>query len=168
VSGRVLVAGIGNVFFGDDGFGVEVVRRLGGEALPDGVTVADYGIRGLHLAYRLLDPLDVLIAVDATPRGGVPGTLYAIEPELASSEIEAAGAEAHGMSLPAVFATVRMMGGALPRVVVLGCEPADVRERIGLSPPVAAAIEPALSMLRAMLPWEHTTAAAEVVREEAR
>jgi hydrogenase maturation protease len=167
VSARVLVAGIGNVFFGDDGFGVEVVRRLGGEPLPEGVAVADYGIRGLHLAYRLLDPLEVLIAVDATPRGGVPGTLYAIEPELASG-IEGAGAEAHGMSLPAVFATVRMMGGALPRVVVLGCEPADVRERIGLSPPVAAAIEPALSMLRAMLSGEHTTAAAEVAREEAR
>jgi hydrogenase maturation protease len=167
VSARVLVAGIGNVFFGDDGFGVEVARRLGGEPLPDGVTVADYGIRGLHLAYRLLEPLDVLIAVDATPRGGVPGTLYAIEPDLAPGD-DAAGAEAHGMSLPAVFATVRMMGGALPRVVVLGCEPADVGEHMGLSPSVAAAIEPAVSMLRAMLAREHTTAAAEAAREEAR
>lgn len=167
MSARVLIAGIGNVFFGDDGFGVEVVRRLGGELLPDGVEVADYGIRGLHLAYRLLDPLDVLIAVDATPRGGVPGTLYAIEPDLAPG-IDAAGAEAHGMSLPAVFATVRMMGGVLPRVIVVGCEPADVGEHVGLSPPVAATIDPAVSMLRALLSREHTGAAAEVAREEAR
>jgi hydrogenase maturation protease len=163
VSERVLVAGVGNVFLGDDGFGVEVVRRLGAEALPDGVAVADYGIRGLHLAFRLLVPLDLLVAVDAAPRGGAPGTLYLIEPDLGEGQ-ESAG-EAHGMSLPAVLATARMMGGVLPRVAVVGCEPADVAERMGLSPAVAAAVEPALAMVRSLIHRELTTAAAQAARE---
>jgi len=163
VSERVLVAGVGNVFLGDDGFGVEVVRRLGAEALPDGVGVADYGIRGLHLAFRLLEPLDLLVAVDASPRGGAPGTLYLIEPEL--DEGEECPGEAHGMSLTAVFATARMMGGVLPRVAVVGCEPADLEERMGLSPAVAAAVEPALAMVRSLVHRELTSAAAEAARE---
>jgi hydrogenase maturation protease len=163
VSERVLVAGIGNVFFGDDGFGVEVARQLAAEPLPEGVAVADYGIRGLHLAYRLLEPIDLLVAVDAAPRGGAPGTLYAIEPDLAAAPGEPA--EAHGMSLPAVFAAAQMMGGALPRVIVVGCEPAEVAERMGLSPSVAAAVEPAVSMVRSIVYRELSTAAAEVARE---
>ncbi|HET7752967.1 MAG TPA: hydrogenase maturation protease [Anaeromyxobacteraceae bacterium] len=164
MSERVLVAGIGNVFFGDDGFGVEVARRLGAEPQPDGVVVADYGIRGLHLAYRLLEPLDLLVAVDAAPRGGAPGTLYVIEPDV-TVEPDDAPTDAHGMCLPAVLASARMMGGALPRVVVVGCEPAEIVERIGLSPTVGAAVEPALELVRAIAYRELTTAAAEVARE---
>ncbi len=81
-SGRTLVAGVGNIFFGDDGFGVEVAKRLAERELPDGVTVADYGISGMHLAYDLCDGYDRAILIDATPRGGTPGTVYVLEPEL--------------------------------------------------------------------------------------
>lgn len=162
MSGRVLVAGVGNVFFGDDGFGVEVVRRLGAMDLP-GVTVTDYGIRGLHLAYDLLEPVDLLIAIDAAPRGGTPGTLYAIEPDLA--EETGAPAEAHGMTLGTVLATVCMMGGVLPRVIVVGCEPHDTGEHMGLSAVVAAALEPAVEMVRSLLLREQTMAAAPAAKE---
>ena len=79
---RVLVAGIGNIFLGDDGFGVEVADRLAGRTLPDGVQVADFGIRGVHLAYELLDGYDALVLVDAVPMGEPPGTVAIIEPEL--------------------------------------------------------------------------------------
>src|SRR5262249_13558232 len=84
MTGRTLVAGIGNVFLGDDGFGVEVVTRLAGTPLPDGVRVVDYGIRGMHLAYDLAGGYDAAILVDAVPRGEAPGTVYVIEPELTS------------------------------------------------------------------------------------
>lgn len=78
---RTLVAGVGNIFLGDDGFGVEVARRLAAEPLPEQVEVADIGVRGVHLAYQLLDGYDTLVLVDATTRGGAPGTLYLIEPD---------------------------------------------------------------------------------------
>ena len=78
----VLVAGIGNMFLGDDGFGVEVVRRLAGRTLRPGVTIRDFGIRGFDLAFNLVDGADLTILVDATARGGAPGTLYTIEPDL--------------------------------------------------------------------------------------
>ena len=88
---RVLVAGIGNVFLGDDGFGVEVARRLRGQALGDGVDVADFGIRGVHLAYELADGrYDAAVLVDAVSRGGAPGTFYAIEPDVETSRLESA------------------------------------------------------------------------------
>ncbi len=80
-SARTLVAGVGNIFFGDDGFGVEVARRLTECELPEGVTVADYGIRGMHLAYDLSNGFDRAILIDAAPRGGTPGTVYVLEPE---------------------------------------------------------------------------------------
>ena len=82
---RVLVAGIGNIFLSDDAFGVEVAHRLSGRALPDGVRVEDYGIRGMHLAYDLLEGYDALVLVDAVPMGEPPGTLAVIEPESARS-----------------------------------------------------------------------------------
>lgn len=156
MSERVLIAGVGNVFLGDDGFGVEVARRLAAEPLPEGAAVADYGIRGLHLAYRLLEPLDLLLVADALPRGNPAGTLCVVEPDLAEEPGEAT-ADAHGMNLPAVFAAVRAMGGSLPRVRIVGCEPADVDERMGLSPAVAGAVEPAVSLLRELLERELTT-----------
>jgi hydrogenase maturation protease len=153
---RALVAGCGNVFLGDDGFGVEVARRLAGEPLPDWVEVADIGIRGVHLAYELLDGYDLTILVDATPRGGEPGSLYVIEPDpAAQAAVAPAGAgvamDAHGMEPETVLALVGTLGGTLGRVLVVGCEPADVSERMGLSARVAAAVDPAARMVRELL-----------------
>jgi hydrogenase maturation protease len=144
---RILVAGLGNVFLGDDGFGVEVVRRLASSALPDGVEVMDVGVRALHLAYRLLDRFDLVIAVDAVARGGAPGTLYLIEPELAAA---VPLPDAHGADLGAVAAMVDALGGALGRVLIVGCQPATF-EGMQLSPAVAAAVEPALQRVGELL-----------------
>ncbi|HEY7955548.1 MAG TPA: hydrogenase maturation protease [Polyangia bacterium] len=142
---KVLIAGVGNLFLGDDGFGVEVARRLAEGPLPDGVEVFDAGIRGLHLAYRLLDGYELLVAVDAVSRGGEPGTVYVIEPEL---DDDAAKLDAHSLDLPSVFAMVRTLGGQLGRVLVVGCEPAAIEEGIGLSPSVQAAVEPTVQRIR--------------------
>ncbi|MFD4736259.1 hydrogenase maturation protease [Streptomyces virginiae] len=156
MSDRVLIAGIGNVFLGDDGFGVETVRALAEHPLPDGVEVVDFGVRGVHLAYQLLDGYDTLLLVDATARGGEPGTLYLIEADGGAST-GPTGAEAppppaldgHQMSPDAVLALLDTLcagTGATPprRTLVLGCEPAAVEEGIGLSPPVAAAVPEAV------------------------
>jgi hydrogenase maturation protease len=151
------VAGLGNVFLGDDGFGVEVVRRLAREPQPAGVRVVDFGIRGLHLAYELLDGYDTTVLVDATPRGGAPGELRLIEADLpraaTSDELVARGAvlDAHAMTPDAVLALLATLGGAPGRVLVLGCEPAVIREGMGLSPPVAAAVDVALAELRTLI-----------------
>jgi hydrogenase maturation protease len=141
---RALVAGVGNVFFGDDGFGVEVARRLARCDLPAGVAVADYGIRGLHLAFELLVPTPLLVLVDALPRGGAPGSLYVLEPDL--DALPPAGANAHTMDLPTVLAAVRAMGGQLGRVLVVGCEPL-CREGMGLSEPVKRAVDAAAALV---------------------
>jgi hydrogenase maturation protease len=149
----VLVAGAGNIFRGDDGFGVEVVARLARAELPAGVTVRDYGIRGLHLTYALLEPMSLLIVVDAVSRGEPPGTLFVIEPALIDGEPQVS-AEPHGMSLPVVFASVRAMGGDLPRVLIVGCEPAELGEMMGLSPAVERAVMPAVELVRTILDRE--------------
>ncbi|MBX5482269.1 MAG: hydrogenase maturation protease [Myxococcaceae bacterium] len=149
MTARILVAGVGNVFLGDDGFGVEVARRLLCDP-PPGAQVVDYGIRGLHLAYALLEGCDLLIAVDAMPRGQPPGTLYVLEP----GEVDALppiAAEGHGMNLPAVFALVRQLGGTLPRIRIVGCEPASVDERMGLGEEVAAVVPQAESLVRRLV-----------------
>ncbi|HXF56494.1 MAG TPA: hydrogenase maturation protease [Actinomycetota bacterium] len=156
---RVLVAGVGNVFLGDDGFGVEVARRLASEPLPEGVRVEDFGIRGIHLAYELLEGYDAAILVDATPRGGPPGSLYVIEPDLeelaARASLVGAGesplVDAHGMEPASVFAVLQALGGRPGRVVVVGCEPADVGERMGLSEPVARAVEKAVRAVKELV-----------------
>jgi hydrogenase maturation protease len=145
VASRILIAGIGNVFFGDDGFGPEVVRRLSTEALPEGVELYDVGIRGMHLAYKLLDGWDLLVAVDTVARGGTPGTGYLIEADTTATSRQP---DAHSVDLPWVFAIVRALGGPLGRVLVVGCEPEALCERIGLSAPVAAAVEPAMKRIR--------------------
>lgn len=146
MSPRVRVAGIGNVFLGDDGFGVEVAERLGKEPLPRGVTVVADGIRGLHLAFELLDPPDLLIAVDAVSRGGPPGTLYVIDP--AEEPLPPMQADGHGLDLPGVFASVLAMGGTLPPIRVVGCEVQDVSEGMGLSAVVEAAVPGAVALVR--------------------
>ena len=144
MSARVLVAGIGNIFFGDDGFGSEVARRLADEALT-GARVEDFGIRCMHLAYELLAGYDAAVVLDAAPRGGEPGTLYVIEAEPA----EHPGApDAHRMDLQNVFAFVRMLDGVPPPVTVVGCEPLCVDEGIGLSPAVTRAVDAALPVVR--------------------
>jgi hydrogenase maturation protease len=148
----VLVAGAGNIFRGDDGFGVEVARRLAEAPLPPGVSVQDYGIRALHLAYALLEPPDLLIVADAVSRGEAPGTLYLIEPDALGDT--GALADPHGMSLTTVFDGVRALGGTLPRVLIVGCEPAELGETMGLSGPVEAAIAPAVRMIREVLARE--------------
>lgn len=136
---RILVAGVGNVFFGDDAFGVEVVRRLAPVKFPDGVTVVDFGIRGMHLAYEITSGYDVVIFVDAVSgRGGGPGTVYVIEPEVEQSGGRVP--DAHGMDLENVLAFVRRLGGSDAAFFIVGCETADAREGMGLSPAVAAAI----------------------------
>jgi hydrogenase maturation protease len=147
----ILIAGVGNVFLSDDGFGVEVARRLTGRALPDGVEVADVGIRGMHLAYRLLDGYRALVLVDTVSGGHEPGTLYLLEHDLDEPAPEAAfGAaqmDAHGMDPGALLGMLdglaRGVGVERPvdRVLVVGCEPASVDEGIGLTEPVAAAVQ---------------------------
>jgi hydrogenase maturation protease len=155
-AGRVLVAGIGNVFLGDDGFGVEVVRRLDPTGLPDGVDVADYGIRGVHLAYDLLDDrYATLILVDALPTGEPPGTLAVVEadPEanrpadgalaIDTGPIDVMPIDAHSMSPDVVLSALRSLGGRPPRVLVVGCQPAVLDPGMQLSAPVAAAVDEA-------------------------
>jgi hydrogenase maturation protease len=154
VTERVLVAGIGNIFLGDDGFGVEVARRLAGEPPLPGVRVADFGIRGVHLAYELMNGYATVILVDATPRGGEPGSLYLIEPDLAElADIAARSGsntpvmDAHEMTPDSVLALLAALGGEVGRVLVLGCEPARAEEGIGLSAPVSAAVDEAVRVV---------------------
>jgi hydrogenase maturation protease len=177
----VLVAGIGNIFLADDGFGCEVIRQLAGREVPDTVKIEDFGIRGMHLAYELLAGYDTAILVDATPRGEPPGTIVVLDVDPAdagstgpagvdaagadAAGVDAAGADpagpgagtspagpggapaapgsmvdAHGMTPDQIFALMRMLGGSPGRVLVVGCEPAEITDRIGLSEPVAAAV----------------------------
>jgi hydrogenase maturation protease len=151
LSGEVLVAGVGNIFLGDDGFGVEVARRLAGAPLPEGVRVVDFGIRGVHLAFELLDGVRTLVLVDALARGESPGTVWVIErdPECASDPARAT--DAHGLDPDTVLATLAGLGGRLDRVLVVGCEPACVEEGIGLSEPVARAVDTAVDAVRGLL-----------------
>jgi hydrogenase maturation protease len=144
---RVLVAGVGNVFFGDDGFGPEVARVLAQTALPD-AKVEDFGIRGLHLAYELLNGYDRAIIVDAVPRGDVPGTLYVIEPDTA---VLPATPDAHSMQLGNVFAYLRTLGGEPPALTIVGCEPENVEPGMGLSDVVARSVDGAAALVRRLL-----------------
>jgi hydrogenase maturation protease len=156
VTARVLVAGIGNLFLGDDGFGPEVVRRLlaGGEP-PPGVRVTDYGIRGMHLAYDLLDGWDTLILVDALPaatepvEGSGPGEVVVVE--VGPDDLEPGEFDAHGMQPVAILGSLTAMGGKLPPTFVVGCRVESVHEGIGLSRSVAAAVPAAIDTVLALL-----------------
>jgi hydrogenase maturation protease len=154
VTVRVLVAGIGNIFLTDDGFGPEVARRMLADdrdmaALPDGVRVADYGIRGMHLAYDLLDGVDALVLVDAVPGDGPPGSVSVLE--VGPNDLGTGDFDAHGMDPVAVLASLSSLGGELPPTYVVGCRPADVSEGIGLSPPVAAALDETAATVRTVV-----------------
>jgi len=149
MSQRVLIAGIGNIFLQDDGFGVEVVRRLASELLPQWIRVADFGIRGVHLAYEIIDgDYDAVILVDAAPRGEEPGTVYFIEPDLETVDtLEPVSLDTHGMDPQVVFQTIKTLGGMRGRLYVVGCEPLETEEGIGLSAPVARGVEDAIKLL---------------------
>jgi hydrogenase maturation protease len=142
-----VIAGIGNIFLGDDAFGCEVARRLMPEAFPEGVRVVDFGIRSWDLAFAMLEA-DRVILIDAVPRGGPAGTLYRIKPDCAGVPPDVEG---HGLNPMTVFALVRAMGGELPDVVIVGCEPEDCEERMGLSERVAASVDPAAEMVRELI-----------------
>lgn len=144
---KLLVAGIGNIFFGDDGFGPEVARALAVDPIEN-VTIEDYGIRGLHLAYELVSGYDRAILIDAAPRGGAPGTLYVIEPDVGKP---AMAPDAHRMDLENVFAFVRTIGGEPPPITLVGCEPSGTAEEIGLSDPVRRAVQPAVDLVRRLV-----------------
>jgi hydrogenase maturation protease len=159
---RILIAGIGNIFLGDDGFGCEVTARLSRRAWPEGVRVVDFGIRGLDLAYTLLDGYDIAILVDAAPRGGEPGMVYVIEPDLRELYEPCAPeasqlpmlVDAHAMNPLSVLSLVRSMGGGFGRILLVGCEPSTLgpeEGQMGLSDPVAAAVDEAVTTVESLV-----------------
>jgi hydrogenase maturation protease len=158
---RILVAGIGNIFLGDDAFGVEVVGKLARRSLPDGVRVVDFGIRGIDLTYALLDGYDWIILVDAAPRGGSPGTLYVIEPEQpAESSTDGLMIDAHSIEPAKVLRLARAMGGDLKNVVLVGCEPSPLEPDemdMSISAPVIAAIDEAVVVVESLIHRIHNT-----------
>ena len=148
---RILVAGIGNVFRSDDGFGCEVLRRLAADPWPDGVRLVDYGIRGLHLAYDLLDPWDALVIVDALPDRGAVGSVDVVRvgPEDVG---DGSHVDAHGMDPATVLASLAALGGRLPtNTLVVGCQVADTGDGMGLTAPVMAAVDQAVRTVRALV-----------------
>jgi hydrogenase maturation protease len=153
----ILVAGVGNLFMGDDAFGIEVAQRLARRPLPDGVRVVDFGIRGFDLAAALVDGADVSILVDACPRGAAPGTVFLIEPDrdaLDAPDSPPAALEAHGLDPLSVLRLAQQMDGSLKTILLVGCEPqfcGGDDGHIGLSDPVEAAIEVAISMIEALI-----------------
>jgi hydrogenase maturation protease len=152
----ILVAGIGNIFHRDDGFGVYTVSRLARRSLPGNVRAVDFGIRGIDLAFALMDGHGATIFVDAISRGGNPGTLYKIEPDLDEFGNGSGGMleNAHGLDPLSVLRLARKLGASIGRVFVVGCEPATVEEdsgEIGLSKEVEASIEPAMEMIRSLV-----------------
>jgi hydrogenase maturation protease len=149
MSNGILVAGIGNLFLSDDGFGSEVARRLAAQPMPAGVRVVDYGIRGMHLAYDLLDGYDALVVIDALPGRGSPGDLTLLE--VGPDDLGEGELDAHGMAPVSVLASLDQLGGALPPTFIVGCQPADVGEGIGLSPAVASAVDRAIDLVRDQL-----------------
>jgi hydrogenase maturation protease len=153
---RVLIAGVGNIFLGDDAFGVEVAQRLARRPLPEDVRVVDFGIRGLDLAYTLLEPYEAVVLVDATPRGGAPGTLYVLEPEVGAPD-ESGGTlvEAHALDPVKVLRLAAALGGPAQRLLLVGCEPepaADAEDMsMGLSAPVQAAVDEAVTLIESLV-----------------
>ena len=140
---RILVAGIGNIFLGDDGFGSEVVRHVPVQQDTAGVRVVDYGIGGMHLAYDLLEDWDALVIVDAIPSRGSPGALHVFEADHESPSATAA-LDGHSMDPAAVFASLKALGGRPPYTVVIGCEAGSVDDGIGLTEAVAGAVPRAI------------------------
>jgi hydrogenase maturation protease len=156
---KVLIAGVGNIFLGDDAFGSEVARMLLRRSWPENVRVEDFGIRGFDLTFALLDGYDAVILVDATPRGGTPGTVYTVEPDLAFLDSAPPGAgavETHAMDPMRVLDVARSMGAEFRQLYLVGCEPVpatvdpDGPGQMGLSDPVHAALQPAADVVVAL------------------
>jgi hydrogenase maturation protease len=153
---RVLVAGIGNIFFADDGFGVAVAQRLQERELPRGVDVVDFGIRGMDLVFALGEGYDIALFVDAVPRGEAPGTVFLIEPRLEASD-EPVMLDAHGMDPVKVLTLAGQLGPVPERILVIGCEPltgvsGDEEELVGeLSEPVRQAVDVAVDLVEQTL-----------------
>jgi hydrogenase maturation protease len=154
MNGKILVACIGNIFLGDDAFGVEMAKRLSACALPHHVSVVDFGIRSYDLAYSLMQEWDLIILVDALPRGGRPGTLYILEPDVTDDERTSTTLDAHTMNPVSVLQMVRALGGTVRRLLVVGCEPECVEPNedgnTGLSAPVSGALEEAVRMIEGL------------------
>ena len=152
---KILIAGIGNIFLGDDAFGVEVARRLAQSEVPKGVTVTDFGVRSYDLAFALMNEWDLSILVDALPRGGKPGTIYVLEPELPEGELNQDALDAHSMNPVAVLQLVQALGGKVGRLLVVGCEPATIAPNLdgnlGLSPPVQGAMDEAVRVIEGLI-----------------
>lgn len=146
---RVLVAGVGNIFRGDDAFGVEVASQLLARTRAENVRVVDFGIRGHDLAYAILDGYDLFILVDATRRGGAPGTLYTLELDPIAA-MHSGSTGGHSLDLPAALRLVRDHGGSFPRALLVGCEPAELDPEegmMGLSEPVQRVVEQAIALV---------------------
>jgi hydrogenase maturation protease len=164
---RILVAGCGNIFLGDDGFGSVVARRLAAMPLPAGTSVSDFGTGGLHLAFELDSGYAAVILVDAVPRGGAPGTLYVIEPRPGDQPVPCV--DGHGLTPEAVLALAELLRGergrhegghreregALGRVLIVGCEPADTSSGMELSPAVAGAVDQAADLVLELIRERH-------------
>jgi len=150
---RILIAGIGNIFLADDGFGVEVASRLAARSFPSGVRVTDFGIRGFDLAYALMESYETTILVDAYPGNGPPGTLFVVEPdlkELNSGVREQGLIEPHGMNPMNVLRMATSMGGQLKKVLLLGCVPETLgpeEGQMGLSDSVTVAVDEAVRLI---------------------
>jgi hydrogenase maturation protease len=151
----ILVAGIGNIFLGDDGFGVEVARRLAERALPEGVEVRDFGIRGMDLAFALMDPYEAAIMVDAAQRGEPPGTLSLLEASLPAGDV---AMDTHGWEPHKVMALAQGLGATLPPIYVVACEPQVLISGddnpdllVDLSEPVRSAVDEAIRMVEQLL-----------------
>jgi hydrogenase maturation protease len=149
MTGRTLVAGVGNVFLGDDAFGVEVIRLLGERTDPAGVQIRDFGIRGVHLVYDLLDGYDLFVLVDAAARGDAPGTVTVLEVEPAEAGVPVI--DAHSLTPDGIFALLASLGGRPARSLLVACEPADVSAGMGLSEPVQAALPHAVRAVQDIL-----------------
>jgi hydrogenase maturation protease len=154
---RILIAGIGNIFLADDGFGVEVAARLANQSFPSGVRVTDFGIRGFDLAYALMEGYETTILVDAYPGEGQPGTLFVVEPDV--NDLDSAGnrqglIEPHAMNPINVLRMATSMGGHVKRVLLVGCVPATLgpeEGQMGLSAPVGAAVEEAVRLIESLV-----------------
>jgi hydrogenase maturation protease len=147
---RILIAGVGNSWLQDDGFGGEVVKRLNAGAVPEGCTVIDFGVGGLDLAYEVMHGWDALILLDVSRQGGDPGTLYVMEPDQATIDggiDEGTMINPHGMDPHTVLRFVKSLGAWPGKVVVIACEPLEVEEMgLGLSEPVSAAVDAAVEL----------------------
>ena len=155
---RVPIAGLGNIFLGDDAFGVEVVKRLSVMALPDNIRLIDVGIRSVHLAYELRErTYDTVIVIDTVSRGAVPGTLYVLEAENDHDTRTIAVTDGHAIHPHDVIALVRQLGGRPPRMIIVGCEPFRTGPDAGLSAAVAAAVDEAVELVtgvaRSLIPF---------------